>query len=137
MAKRREHTESFADIVEQVKARPASVARVPVGLHQGSWGDRDGNRYELVTDDLSPEAVLELAKAGATAVYDACGCGGNAGCTLDWLTAIDVAGLAEAGPPEFGSRPHAHAALEHWRSRDGKDLIVLADDVYWGDRING
>lgn len=128
--------ESFADTIARVKARPSQPPRVPAGRHGYYWGDPDRNRYELVTADLSPDEAVALARGGARVVYDACGCGGEQ-CQLDWLSADDVSGMVASGPPVLHPSKHGGAALEHWHSADGHDLVVAAVEISWGDRIRG
>lgn len=136
MAKR-EIRESFADVVRRVKALPATPPWVAPGRQGSTWGDSSGQRaYALVTDDLTPLAAQALVADGAVLVYDACGCGG-AECELDWIGEQDAADLAAAGAPVLRPTKDGRADLEHWRSADGRDLVVLAVEVTWGARIGG
>jgi hypothetical protein len=134
---RRQHGgETFADIVAEVTSQPSRGPRVPAGRHAAYWGDTDQHRYELVNDQLTPDDARRLAQQGALVVYDKCGCGGDQ-CELDWLSAAEVKRLAEGGPPVLHPSKNGRADLEHWHSPDGKDLIVVAVEVSWGDRISG
>jgi hypothetical protein len=117
---------TLAEIVAQTKADPATVRE-----HGTFWGDPERVGYELVTDELSPEDASALVRRGVNVVYDPCGCGGY--CGLDWLSADELTGLAKAAPPVLRPNRHGIAALELWQSRAGKQLIVTAVDVYWGD----
>jgi hypothetical protein len=134
---RRKDGETFAEVIERVKAQPPRGPHAPVGRHGDYWGDPDNVRFELVTDRLSPADARKLARQGAAIVYDACGCGGDE-CDLDWLTRVDVERITASGPPVLHPSKHGRADLEHWHSaHDGKDLIVAAVQVSWGDRIRG
>jgi hypothetical protein len=134
VARRRGNQETFADALAQVTATPARQPQTPPGHHGDYWGDRDHRRYELVTEQLLPDDAVELAAKGAAVVYDACGCGGKQ-CELDWLSRSAAALVASSGPPFLKQSKHGRADLEHWRSVDGRDLVVVAVDVTWGNRI--
>lgn len=136
MPKRRA-SESFADVVAHVKASPVRPALVRPGRHGDTWGDRSQRRaYELVTDELSPADARALVAQGAALVYDECGCGGVE-CRLDWVSSADAQRLAVAGPPVLHPPKNGRADLEHWRSADGRNLVVAAVAVTWGSRIIG
>lgn len=108
-----------------------------MGRHGDVCGDPERVPYSLVDADLSSEGALALASRGARVVYDACGCGG-AECKLDWLSEAAVRDLARSGVgPEKHATKDGHADLEHWRSQSGQDLVVVAVEVSWGDRIQG
>ena len=132
----RKERKTFAETLAEVRATPARAARVPSGHHGDCWGDQEGNRYDLVTDELSADDAVQLARDGAVVVYDECGCGGS-GCDLDWLSDDEARRVAEAGTPDLHPSKHGRANLEHWRSADGRDLVVAAGEVSWGDRITG
>jgi hypothetical protein len=133
---RRQRAETFADIVAREKAQPARGPSAPEGRHGDYWGDPDRRRFELVSGDLSPAEAVKLAEKGARVVYDACGCGGQE-CRLDWLSPEDVKLVSISGPPDLHPGKDGRANLEHWRSADGKDLVVAAVAVSWGGRIRG
>ena len=132
----RKERKTFEDTLAEVRVNPSRGPRVPAGRRGRYWGDLEGHRYELVTDELRPEEAAELARNGATIVYDRCGCGGTE-CTLDWLSASDTRQLAETAVPVLHSSKNGRADLEHWHSADGRDLIVAAVEVSWGARIRG
>jgi hypothetical protein len=134
MGKRHEKGKVFADVVAQVKATPTSSPATPRGKHGDVWTDPTGRRFARVTDELTPTAAQELAKNGASVVYDPCGCGGTE-CRLDWLSAIEVADLSVGDPPVLHPTKNGRADLEHWRSTDNHDLVVTAVEVSWGSRI--
>jgi hypothetical protein len=133
---------TFAEVVAEEKSAPRIAPEPLVGPHGGlnadgkSWADPAGNRYELVSDKLDPLEALTLARGGALIVYDSCGCGGDQGCRLDWLSSADVARLAMASPPVVGRPRTTWGRLAHWRSAQGQDLIETALNVRWGDRIS-
>jgi hypothetical protein len=134
--RRRQHQETFAETLAEVRRTPPKPQEVPSGRRGGHWGDPDGRRYELVNHKLRPQDAVQLARLGARIVYDVCGCGGD-GCELDWLSDADARQLGESGLPRLHPRKHGLAELQHWRSADGRDLIVAAVEISWGDRIRG
>jgi hypothetical protein len=136
MARRDRDRRTFAETVAEVRATPRREPRVSPGRHGDYWGDLDGYRYKLVRYGLAPEDAQRMAGQGALVVYDACGCGGTE-CKLDWLTEAEVRQIAESGPPDLHPSKHGRADLEHWRSAEGRDLVVAAVEVSWGSRISG
>ena len=121
-------------MVANLDRGPARGPDVVTGYWNGHWGDRGGRQYDLVTGALTPAEAQRLAIGGAAVVYDACGRGGQER-DLDWLTRDEVTHLAAHAMPVIHQRKHGRADLEHWRSLDGRDPIVAAVDVSWGDRF--
>jgi hypothetical protein len=123
-------------VVARVKQTPTHKPRQRAGRHGSLWITPAQDHYRLVTAELLPGEAQKLASEGAYVVFDACGCGGDQ-CELDWVSAEDVCRMAAAGPPRLHPSHNGRADLEHWRSDDGKDLIVAAVEVSWADRIPG
>ena len=131
---------TFSEIVSEVNATPVPPAAKTYwsgGLDRDgeTWADPSGTRYLLVTEALDPVDAVQLARQGALVVYDSCGCGGQSGCDLDGLSADDVAELGKAAPPRVGRPKRTWGRLAHYRSAQGRDLVAVAVNVNWGDRI--
>jgi hypothetical protein len=123
---------SFAEIVQEVENLPP-VPPPKEGLYAEMVVDHQGRVYTRVEDKISADRALELASAGATVVWDSCGCGG--GCGLDWFDANDVAAMVAAGVPDIGHRKRAQGFISHWRSDAGAELLLAERVVRWGTRL--
>ncbi len=82
---------------------------------------------------MSAERAQELADGGAGVVWDACGCGG--GCGLDWYAPHQVRQMVAAGPPSIRNNRKRHAFIAEWASADGSRLLLVEQDVRWGNVI--
>ena len=69
MARQDRERRTFADTVAEVRAAPPRREPAAPGRHGDHWGDPDGYRYELVTDELAPRDALRFASQGALALH--------------------------------------------------------------------
>lgn len=132
---KRRVTPSFAEMVGEVRGRPAAE---PAKRRPGMWGrifvDRAGREYELVDDAVAPGLAREAARTGAQVVWDSCGCGG--GCGWDWCTAEDVAEMARSGLPVIApGTPGSEGSVRAYRAADGAVLLVVTGSVTWSTRL--
>lgn len=67
--------EVLADVVADVRSRPAEPERIVVGLGEdGMLTDDDGCRFELVDGSLEVVPARQLADIADRVVLDECGC---------------------------------------------------------------
>ena len=129
---------TFAELVADVTKTPAHAPRVAVGLNRdGSFGGPDGERFELVRQDLTPIEARQLVAQGALVVVDACGCGAGpgSGCELLWLLPGQLIELART-VPELHASNNGLAYLAEWRSVGGdRSLVQVAGEVSWVSAI--
>lgn len=95
--------------------------------------DQEGRKYALVQGEVSEDRAYEAAKAGATVVWDPCGCGGA--CGLDWYSREDVARMVAWGPPDIRSKRRRRGSISEWQSEDGHVLLLAEDSVRWADLL--
>jgi hypothetical protein len=126
---------SFAEIVQEVEKLPPvpPPARDRAGIYAEVVVDPRGRVYTEFEDKVTAERALELASAGATVVWDSCGCGG--GCGLAWFDADGVAAMVAAGVPDIRHTKRARGTISHWRSDAGADLLLAEGAVRWGTRL--
>jgi hypothetical protein len=125
---------SFSEILAEVKATPAapvSDSEQP-GIHaDGKVVAPDGRAYAKTASDISSAAAFEAAAEGAQVAWDPCGCGGY--CGLNWFDEADVARMVALGRPNIRRTKKAHCSIAEYRSEDGRVLLLVEEDVRWGD----
>lgn len=135
VAKRRKQ-QTFADIAEEAKSRPAS----PAGRNDARPGrfnavndlfDPAGNLLLRVAEKVSPAEALELVRAGALVAYEGCGCGGYPGCQPEWPAANQRAALRLADEPSFPTSA-TPSWIDVWRGAGGPAIFVHGV-VRWAD----
>ena len=128
--------QTFAQIVlEASEPRPSAEPKPhgPGFTPDGEFVDQTGARYAQVAPDLDPAQALAIARDGATVVWDSCGCGGY--CPLTWFNADDVAAMVASGSPRIRRTKRRHGRASEWRADDGRVLLLLEQEVEWGDRL--
>ena len=128
--------QTFAEIVRDAREPKPSTEPKPHGpgfTLDAAFVDRSGARYTQVAPDLAPARALAIALDGATVVWDSCGCGGY--CPLTWFSADDVAALVASGPPRIRRTKRRHGRASEWHADDGRVLLLLEQDVEWGDQL--
>jgi hypothetical protein len=130
-AKRAKQT--LAEIMEELKAeppKPEPVLSAGAVDYEGRLHDGAGARLTLTQEDLSPEEAQRLVRTATAVASDACGCGGNSGCRITWLTADQLTTLRRSRPPVLDRRRGQVAWIEAWEGETGV-LLYLHGNVEW------
>ena len=136
---KRHQRQTFADLVKQPMwsetnaSRKGQQAPRPGRFNAaGDFFDLDGNRLQLVSEDVTEEEAQNLLDAGASVVIETCGCGGSYGdCTPQWLPDEQIHDLKHSSGPRFTGRHGAPSWLDVWAS-DERTVVFAHGDVAWG-----
>ena len=134
MATKRRQT--FAEIVGDVRATPPTPVSVRPGNFNmdGQFFDPSGSLLTRTQHSISEAEAAELVAAGATAVFESCGCGGGGGCIPEWISDDDLNLLRTADKPRFVKGYGSPTWIDRWTG-EGGDVVFLHGDVEWGDVI--
>lgn len=130
MTKPRKQKPTMSDIISDSKASPskAKQKRLPPGVHNEVFVDKDGSEYQLVEETVAPSSGLGHLAAGAQVVFDECGCGGT--CGLNFSTDIEMLSLAKT-IPVLETHKGQTGSLSLWKSATGKQLLLAQGPVRW------
>ena len=126
--------QTFAEIVETVRATPPTPITVRPGTFngEGQFFDPSGTLLTLARSSITESEAAELVAAGATAVFESCGCGGGGGCIPEWISTDDLNLLRTADKPRFVRGYGSPTWIDQWSGAAG-DVVFLHGDVKWGD----
>lgn len=134
---------TFADLVAEVRAAPAPVAR---DVGPPPFRDPEGRVLERVASNVSAAAAQSAVVAGARLAWEGCGCGGGwGGCTPTWLDAAARARAVAAGSPRLRGRVHP-TWIDLWapvvpdevaagRCPPGDVVVYAHAEVVWGREL--
>ena len=87
----------------------------------------------LEQEDITPKRAQELVSGGAFVAHEGCGCGGWAGCQLDWLSSDALSRVRAGSAPSLRGRGMP-TWIDVWSSETGQ-VVYLHGDVQWGDEL--
>lgn len=123
---------SVASTADLATPRPKRRKRVPwqPGVQEnGSFRDRVGRVFNEVDDEVIPVEARQMLEAGATLVWDRCGCGGS--CGLMWVPPARLGELMTTYPMLHRTRLGS-GTMSAWQAKDGTSLLLLQSSVTWG-----
>jgi hypothetical protein len=121
-----------ASTADLATPRPKRRKRAPwhPGVQaNGSFRDRVGRVFTEVDDEVIPVEARQMIEAGATLVWDRCGCGG--GCGLMWVPPARLGELITTYPVLHRTRLGS-GTMSAWKAKDGAALLLLQSAVTWG-----
>ena len=134
----RKHKPTLAEIARDLRDAPpaplgkANVVR-PGGYNAaGEFFDPAGTELSESYATVTPHEALALARAGAVVAFEGCGCGGGAGCPIEWYGPADVRAMIVAGPPAFVKGNGSPTWIDVWSG--GETTLVFAHgNVRWSN----
>ncbi len=123
---------SVASTADLATPRPKRRKRVPwqPGVQEnGTFRDRVGRVFNEVDDEVIPVEARQMLEAGATLVWDRCGCGG--GCGLMWVPPARLGELVTTYPVLHRTRLGS-GTMSAWQAKDGTSLLLVQSSVTWG-----
>ena len=125
---------SFQQMVDELKATPSvPTAEAPGICADGRVITPAGRVYLKRVGDISSADAFDAAAAGAQLAWDACGCNGY--CGLTWFDEAEVARMVASGRPTIRRTKKAYGSIAEYRSDDGRVLLLVEQDVRWGDLL--
>lgn len=125
---------SFAETVAEVRATPARPRDVHPGGHNadGDLFDPAGTLLTRTRASITTADAKALVADGALLARESCGCGGWAGCEIDWIADGARAALRYVSGPVLAGRRRTPTWIDLWEGA-GSVVVFAHGDVRWGD----
>ena len=134
----RKHKPTLKEIARDLRETPPpprgrSNAVRPGGYNaSGEFFDPAGNGLTTSRSAVTPQEALDLALVGASIAFEGCGCGGTAGCQIEWFGSEDVRAMVASGRPAFVKGNGHPTWIDVWSG--GETTVVFAHgNVRWSD----
>lgn len=135
MTRRKVRQQTFAEMVASVAVTPTPVSHAhevrPGGINiAGEWFTPTGHRLTINDEEIEPDEAAAMVAAGASVVWDSCGCGDYRCGGPTWLTTAQLASLREAKPPRLRD------GVLWTASANGNPIVVVVGDIHWGSQFD-
>lgn len=99
---------------------------------EGEFFDLSGNLLTRI-GEVSPKKAQEVVMAGASVVWESCGCGGSVGCQAQWVEA-SIRDQLGSMRPRF-EKGYGSPTWLDLSEGDAGFVVYAHGDVEWGDAL--